>query len=282
MKIAWVMRSRRQVAATFDGLQQLHREGRYEEAEAGARALEERTRRLRRRSRGLVVGWYAKALATVAACAHGRGTQVLDELESLIAELRRMDGPERVLLLAVRSNRMLVLNDAGRHREAEAEGLDLLRDLTRLKHLTPVWRLELCVLDNMVAALCGQGRYEEAEAIARGHLPRAEGATVSALHSGLVRSLNGQKRYDEALTEAQRFTPRWDRGQSGDLGIATAVALHGLGRRSEAEATVREALNECERFLHPDHPRVREARALIAHITATDGPPAPAPEQTAR
>ncbi|MFE8013303.1 hypothetical protein ACFU3O_11260 [Streptomyces antibioticus] len=279
MKIAWVMRGRRQVAATFEGLQQLHREGKYEEAEAGARALEERTRRLR--SRGLVVGWYAKALATVAACAHGRGTQVLDELESLIAELRRMDGPERVLLLNVRSNRMLVLNDVGRHREAEAEGLDMLRDLARLKHLTSVWRLELCVLDNLVVALCGQGRYEEAEAIARGNLPRAEGATVAALHSGLVRSLNGQKRYDEALTEAQRFTPRWDRGQSGDLGIATAVALHGLERRSEAEATVREALNECERFLHPDHPRVQEARALLADITATDGPLASAAEQTA-
>ncbi|MCX5170395.1 hypothetical protein ACWD64_20735 [Streptomyces antibioticus] len=96
-----------------------------------------------------------------------------------------------------------------------------------------------------------------------------------------MRSLNGQKRYAEALTEAHRLTLRWDRCQSGDLGIATAVALHGLGRRSEAEATVREALNECERFLHPDHPRVQEARTLVAHITAADDPAAPAPEQTA-
>lgn len=175
VKITQVMRRRVREAAALEALQQLHREGKYEEAEAGARALEEQARRLRRRSRGLVVGWYAKALATVAACVHGRGTQVLDELESLIAELRRMDGPERVLLLTVRSNRMLVLNDAGRHREAEAEGLDILRDVTRLKHLAPVWRLELCVLDNLVVALCGQGRYEEAEAIARGNLPRAEG-----------------------------------------------------------------------------------------------------------
>ncbi|NUV61425.1 tetratricopeptide repeat protein [Streptomyces sp. CAI-85] len=278
MKIAWVMRSRRQVAATLEGLQQLCLEGKYEEAEAGARALEEEAGRLRRRGRRLAVGWYAKTLATAVACAHGRGAQVLEELESLIAELRGMDGPERVLLLLIRTNRMTVLSEAGRHHEAEAEGLDILGDLTRLKHLTPVWRLELSVLDNLAEALCGQGRYEEAEAIARGNLPRAEGAAVAALHSGLVRSLNGQKRYDEALTEAQRFTPRWDRGRSGDLGIATAVALHGLGRRSEAEATVREALNECERFLHPDHPRVGEARTLLTRITAED-PPAPTAEQ---
>lgn len=275
------MRSRRQVAATLEGLQQLCVEGKYEEAEAGARALEEESRRLRRRARRLAVGWYAKALATAVACTHGRGAQVLEELESLMAELRGMDGPERVLLLLVRTNRMKVLSEAGRHREAEAEGLDILRDLTRLKHLTPVWRLELCVLDNLADALCGQGRYEEAEAIARGNLPRAEGETVAALHSGLVRSLNGQKRYAEALTEAQRFTPRWDRGQSGSLGTATAVALHGLGRRDEAEAAVREALNQCKRFLHPDHPRVGEARTLLARITA-DGPPAPTAEQATR
>lgn len=262
-------------------LHQLYQEGKYEEAEVGARALEEKSRRRRRRSRGLAVGWHAKALATAAACAHGRGAQVLDELESLTAELSEMAGPGRVLLLMIRSNRMLVLNSVGRHSEAEAEGLDILRDLTRLKHLAPVWHIELCVLDNLVDALCGQARYEEAEAIARGNLPRAEGTAVAALHCGLVRSLNGQERYDEALTEAHRFTPPWDRGQSGSLGIATAVALQGLGRRSEAEATIREALTDCERFLHPDHPHVREARTLLARITADD-PPAPTAEEAAR
>ncbi|MEV6382700.1 tetratricopeptide repeat protein [Streptomyces sp. NPDC051773] len=281
MKIARVVRNRVREAATLEGLHQLYQEGKYEEAEAGARALEEKSGRRRRRSRGLAVGWHAKALATAAACAHGRGAQVLDELESLTAELSEMVGPGRVLLLMIRSNRMLVLNSAGRHSEAEAEGLDILRDLTRLKHLAPVWHVELCVLDNLVDALCGQARYEEAEAIARGNLPRAEGTAVAALHCGLVRSLNGQKRYDEALTEAHRFTPRWDRGQTGRLGIATAVALHGLGRRSEAEAAVREALTDCERFLHPDHPRFREARTLLARITADD-PPAPTAEEAAR
>ncbi|MER6678569.1 hypothetical protein [Streptomyces sp. NPDC000983] len=281
MKIAQVMRSRAREAATLESLYQLFEEGKYEEAEAGARALAEESGSRRRRSRALAVGWHAKAIATAAACAHGRRAQVLDELESLTAELSGMAGPGRVLLLGIRTNRMLVLNDVGRHSEAEAEGLDILRGLTRLKHLTPVWHLEVSVLDNLVDALCGQARYEEAEAIARGNLPRAEGTTLAALHCGLVRTLNGQERYDEALTEAHRFTPRWDRGQSGNLGIATAVALNGLGRRSEADAKIREALNECERFLHPDHPRFREARTLLTRIT-TDDPLAPTAEETTR
>ncbi|MGY0070676.1 tetratricopeptide repeat protein [Streptomyces sp. QTS137] len=199
------------------------------------------------------------------------------ELESLIAELSGMAGPERTLLLEIRHNRMMVLNGAERYAEAEAEGLEVLRSLTRLKHLVPVWDIELSVLSNSVRALCGQARYEEAEAIARGDLPRAEGSTLAALHYGLVRGLNGQGRHHEALTEARRLTPLRTRGHSGALAVNTAAALHGLGRRSEAEAAVREALTDCERFLHPDHPQVREARTLLARITADD-PPVPTTE----
>lgn len=275
------MRGRSRETATLERLQQLWQEGEYEEVEAGARALEAESARLRKRGRALAVAWQAKALATAAACAHGRGAQVLAELESLTAELKGTAGRGRTLLLLIRSNHMLVLNSQGRYAEAEAAGLDILRDLTLLKHLTPVWELELCVLDNLVDALCGQARYEEAEAIARGNLPRAKGTAVAALHCGLVHSLNGQGRYEEALTEARRLSPPWDRGQSGSLGMGTAGALHGLGRRSEAEAAAREALTDCERFLHPDHPRIREARTLLARVTAGD-PPGPTAEETAR
>lgn len=277
-----MIRGRSREAAALERLHQLWREGKYEEVEAGARTLEASSVRLRRRRWGLAVAWHAKALATAACCAHGRGAQVLAELESLTAELNEMAGPGRRLLLLIRSNHMLVLNSEGRYGEAESEGLDILRDLTRLKHLAPVSDIELCVLDNLVDALCGQARYEEAEAVARGNLPRAEGGTLAALHCGLVHSLNGQGRYDEALTEAHRFAPCWDRGLSGSLGIGTAVALHGLGRRSEAEAAVREALTDCERFLHPDHPRFREARMLLARITADDPPAATAEEARTR
>jgi hypothetical protein len=151
----------------------------------------------------------------------------------------------------------------------------------RLKHLTPVWNIELCVLDNLVDALCGQSRYEEAEAIARGNLPRAEGATAAALHHDLVHSLNGQGRCQEALTEARRLSPRRDRSLTGSLDMETAAALHGLGHRSEAEAAARGTPADCERHLHPDHPRIGEARTLLARITPDD-PPAPATEEAAR
>ncbi|MER6978704.1 hypothetical protein [Streptomyces carpinensis] len=281
MKIARVIRGRSREVAALERLHQLWRDGEYEEVEAGARALEAEAGRLRKRARGLAVGWHAKGLATAAACAQGRGAQVLAELDSLTAELDGITGSGRALPMMIRSNRMLVLNSEGLYGEAEAEGLDILRGLTLIKHLAPVSNFELCVLDTLVDALCGQARYEEAEAVARGNLPRAQGGTLAALHCGLVLSLNGQERYQEALDEARRFVPRQDRSLSGRLGMGTAVALHGLGRRSEAEAAAREALGDCERFLYPGHPRIREVRALLARITADD-PPAPPPEEAGR
>ncbi len=274
-------RGRSRAVATLHRLGHLWREGKYEEVEAGARALEAEAARLRRRGLRLSVGWHAKALATAAACAHGRGAHVLAELETLAADLKGMTGAGRTLLLMVRNNRVMVLGQQGRCGEAEAEALDLLRELARIKHLAPVWEIELCALGNLADALYYQDRHEEAEAIARGNLPRAEGAALASLHCTLVRSLSGQGRYDEALTEARRFTPRWDLGQSGSLDLATAGALHGLGRLGEAEAAARQALTDCERFLHPVHPRIQEVRALLARITA-DEPPTSAAGEAAR
>ncbi len=267
--------------ATLHRLGHLCQEGAYEEAEAGARALEAEAARLRRRGLRLSVGWHAKALATAAACAQGRGAHVLAEMESLAADLKGTTGSERTLLLMVRNNRVTVLIQQGRYGEAEAEALDVLRELARIKHLAPVWKIELCALANLADALHHQDRHEEAEAVARGNLPRAEGATHASLHCSLVRSLSGQGRHDEALTEARRIAPQWDLAQSGSLDLATAGALHGLGRLDEAEATARRALTECERFLPADHPRIPEAHALLARITG-DEPPTPTADEAAR
>ncbi|MCX4586358.1 tetratricopeptide repeat protein [Streptomyces sp. NBC_01481] len=254
----------------LDCLRDLVEAGEYEEAEARARALAAAPRRVWGRSPMVV--WLARALATAAAAAHGRGTEVLAEMETLIAELERAVGAERTLLLAVRGNRVSVLVDQGRHTEAEAEAQDILRGAARLALLTEVWRVEVSALASLAAALCGQDRYEEAEAIARGNLPRAEGNTAATLHRVLVRSLSGQGRHEEALAEAGRLTPLWVRAQCGTLSMATAAALHGVGRRSEAEAAARQALTACEQFLHPAHPRIQEARTLLARITATEDP----------
>ncbi|WP_405891450.1 hypothetical protein OG427_39270 [Streptomyces sp. NBC_00133] len=101
-------------------------------------------------------------------------------------------------------------------------------------------------------------------------MPRAEGYAAAALHGVLVRSLSGQGRHEEALAEARRLTPLWVRAASGILGMSTATALHGLGRRGEAEAAARQALTACEQFLHPAHPRIQEARTLLARTTAED------------
>ncbi|MCX5311368.1 tetratricopeptide repeat protein [Streptomyces sp. NBC_00154] len=256
-------------AVVYDRLRDLFEVGEYEEAEVGARAFAAASRRFW--DRGPVVEWLAGALATAAAIAHGRGVEVLAELDALIADLERTTGAGRALLLDVRVNRVAALVDQGRYTEAEAEADGILRAAVRLAHLTKVWGIELSTLANLAVALCGQGRYEEAGAIARGNLPRAPAGTAATLHCVLVSSLNGQGRHEEALTEARRLTPLWVRTESGALDIGTATALHGLGRHSEAEATAHQALDACEQFLHPLHPRIQEARTLLSRITA-DGP----------
>ncbi|MER6185185.1 hypothetical protein [Streptomyces sp. NPDC001652] len=273
MNIAWAVRGNAQDTAAMERISALWDEDAYEAVEAEARTLQAKAERLRRRSRGPVLGQFARFMATAAACGHGRGARVLDEMESLVAELHDTAGPYRLLLLGVRRNRMVVLNAERRFGEAEAEGVAVLREVERLKHLTQVWRLELSVLAGLVDALCGQARHEEAENIARGNLPRAEGRSLVALHCGLVDDLNAQGRHAEALTEARRFTPPRVREQSGRLDMGTAAALHGLGHRSEAETAARQALTDCERSLHPEHPRLRQVRTLLADITA-GGPPA--------
>lgn len=255
-------------AVVYDRMRDLFEVGEYEKAEAGTRALAAAPRRFW--DRGPALGWLTGALATAAAIAHGRGTEVLAELDALITDLERTTGAGRALLLDVRVNRVAALVDQGRYSEAEAEADGILRAALRIAHLTTVWGIELSTLANLAAVLCGQGRYEEAEAIARGNLPRARAGTAASLHCSLVRSLNGQGRHEDALAEARRLTPLWVRAESGALDIGTATALHGLGRRHEAEATARQALDVCEQFLHPDHPRIQKARTLLRRITAED------------
>ncbi|MET4921321.1 tetratricopeptide repeat protein [Streptomyces sp. PSRA5] len=255
----------------LDRIRELLEAGSFEQAEAEARALAASPRA--RDGDPELVSWLARSLATGAAIAHGRGAELLPELETLITDLEQTVGADRQLLLAVRSNRAAVLVQQDRHAEAEVEAQDILRGTTRIAHLAKMWRIELNALTNLAAALNGQGRYEEAEAIARGNLPRADGRTAAFLHRALVSSLNGQSRYEEALAEVRRYTPAGGRTASGTLEIVTAGALHGLGRRDEAEATARQALAACEQFLHPAHPRIKEARTLLTHIIAEEPTP---------
>ncbi|MBW8705766.1 hypothetical protein MBT84_39770 [Streptomyces sp. MBT84] len=258
-------------ATVFRGLLDQLATGEYEEVEARAQALAARPRRVWDRSPEPV--WMARTFALTAAVLHGRREHVLPELEALTAALQQTSGSGRTLLLVVRVSRAVVLLGQERYANAGSEAAGVLREVTRLAHLTQVADLELSALACLAEALCGQGRFEEAEAVARGNLPRATENRAASLRSLLVRSLNGQGRYEEALAESRQPTPPASRAGSGQSAMVIAAALNGLGRRDEAEVMARQAVRECEQFLHPTHPRIREARDLLAHITAGDPPP---------
>ncbi|MET7322546.1 hypothetical protein [Streptomyces sp. NPDC005549] len=252
---------------TFARLRTMAREGRYEEAEAEARALAALPRRPWRRR---PPHWEARVLATGTAVMHGRTAEALDELDTLIAELEPVGLNSQMLRLIARGNRVVALSGLRRYAEAETEANGILRELNRIAHRAPVAALEINTLGHLAVVLCGLARHEEAEAVARGNLPRTDGPAVAVLHATLARSLNGQGRHEEALAEVRRSLPRPPRYAAGYLDLVTAEALHGLGRRTEADDAVRRALADCERRLHPAHPRTGEARALLARITGEE------------
>ncbi|MFE6639170.1 hypothetical protein ACFVFT_06115 [Streptomyces tendae] len=252
---------------TFARLRAMSSAGRYEEVEAEARTLAALPRRPWRRR---PPHWEARVLATGAAVMHGRMTEALDELDTLIAELEPVGLNSQMLRLIARSNRVVALSGLRRYAEAETEANGVLRELTRIAHRAPVARLEINTLGHLAVVLCGLARHEEAEAVARGNLPRANGPAAGVLNTTLARSLNGQGRYEEALAEVRRSPPQPPRYAGGYPDLVTAEALYGLGRRADAEDAVRRALADCERQLHPAHPRIGEARALLARITGEE------------
>ncbi|WP_189969945.1 tetratricopeptide repeat protein [Streptomyces violascens] len=252
-------------ALVLRGIKELLRAGCAEEAEARARTFQGAARRAP--GRGDLTNVTASLLAARAVLAQGRAAQALSELDGLLAEPAEPPSMRHyVTSLAVRVNRAQALCHLERPGEAETECRDVLNALARITQHSV--KVELAALHCLVHALNGQGRHPEAETVARGALPRAEGDAVMALSCSLVRSLNGQGRHEEALTEARKPVPQYGRGGAGAIGLGAATALHGLGRRSEAEAEARQALADCEQFLPPGHHRAQQTRELLARITS--------------
>ncbi|MFF3728037.1 hypothetical protein ACFYYM_37385 [Streptomyces erythrochromogenes] len=251
-------------AAALDDAHRLLWEGAFEASEARARALVAVREGVRGRDRRPAAVWEGRYHAVLAAVLHGRGGAALAELEGLIAGLEQLSGASRRLLLRARMLRAWVLIDEGRPAEAEAEVEAVLRALTRGMYVTDVWELELSALVCMGDVLCALDRHEEAETIARGHLPRAEGHLATGLHVLLLHSLSGQGRHAEALAESGRGCPESSPADAGAYELGTAVALHCLGRHDEAREEAQRALTACERYLHPGHHRLGEIRALLA------------------
>ncbi|MFE1831962.1 hypothetical protein [Streptomyces yangpuensis] len=245
-------------------------EGRFEEAEARARAVATARRSRKGRDRRPATAWYATHVAVIAARAHGRREpSSLGEVEELIAEAGRTNYLPHGLLPAARMNRALVLLDEERPAEAESEARDVLLTLARRAHPAKYRRIELTALICLGHALCMQGRYEEPETIARANLPRADdGEAADSLRVLLVRSLSGLGRHEEALAQSleTQALPEPPPHAAGHLELYRATALHGLGRHEEARAEAARALTACERYLHPRHARTAALHTLLSRI----------------
>ena len=126
----------------------------------------------------------------------------------------------------------------------------------------------------LVYALNGQGRHEEAEALAREALAAqlSRGATV-VLRSNLARGLNGQGRHEEALAEAERaaevrrgLPEERRRTSTGAVELSMAAALLGLGRVAQARTLAVAAHDDCVALFGPNHYRTAEALTFLGRV----------------
>lgn len=250
----------------------LIRDGRYAEAEAEARAVAEARSVLR-------LDTYAPLALSVAALAigaQGRNADALALYDELLPVFGRTFGAEHPHTLKLRSDRAQTLVALDRYAECEAECAAVARIAGRgtgaQMSLTAG-----AARNGLIFALNKQGRYEEAEALARETLGAhpAPGRLALVLHLGLVRSLNGQGRHEEALAEAghadalRRKAPEGSRTETGAVELAVATALLGLGRAAEARTRAVAAHDACRAEFGPDHHRTVEARALLDRIDGT-------------
>ncbi|MFI9825089.1 tetratricopeptide repeat protein [Streptomyces sp. NPDC052013] len=246
----------------------LYEAGRYAEAEAEARAV------ARSRPRDDEYTAVALNIAAIATGAQGRHAEAVATYDEALPAFSRIFGADHWLTLKLRSDRAQQMISLGRHAECEAECAAVAEAAGR--GTGPEMSLLAAAARNgLVFALNAQGRYQEAEALARealaAHRERDRASLV--LRLGLARSLNGQARHEDALTEAQsaerlyRALPEYQRHpDTGAVELALATALSGLGRVRDARRQASAALDACLASFGADHRRTVEARTLLEHI----------------
>jgi tetratricopeptide (TPR) repeat protein len=216
----------------------------------------------------------ALELAAVAVEAQGRHAEAAAEYDALLPVFGRAFGAEHLRTLALRMNRAQTLAGLGRHAEGEAEFAAVARAASRGTGPQTA-RLAAAARNGQVFALNGQGRYAEAERVAREALAAYHGhdRISGVLQVNLSRSLSGRARYEEALATAERAdTPRRNLSEqgaaleTGAVELALATALLGLDRIAEARVRATAAHEACLATFGPDHRRTVEARELLARI----------------
>ncbi|MGW7327633.1 tetratricopeptide repeat protein [Streptomyces sp. NPDC054840] len=248
----------------------LYQAGRYAEAEAEARSVAA----ARPRSRDDTYAPLALGIAALAAGAQGRHADAVTTYDALLPVFGRIFGAEHAQTLKLRSDRAQALSSLARHAECEAECAAVAWVAAR--GTGPDMPLMATAARNgQIYALTSLGRHPQAEALAREALAthRAPDRFTLVLRLGLARSLNGQDRHEEALAEAERadelrqhLPQEQRRPETGAVELATATALLGLGRGTEARHLAAAAQDACLTTFGPDHRRTTEAQTLLARI----------------
>lgn len=248
----------------------LYQAGRYAEAEAGARSVAA----AQERPHDEPYAPMALGMAALSASALGRNTEALALYDALLPDFDKVFGPEHTMTLKLRTDRAQALNLLGRHEECKAECTEVVHLATSNRTPETPYVL-MAALNGQIAALSALGDYRAVEELTRDFLSthnRTDQFTL-IVQLSLTTSLNAQGRHEEALAEAERADeihrslPPEHRGpETGAADLATATALHGLGRDAEARPLAASVHDACLTAFGPANIRTIQAEALLTRI----------------
>ncbi|MEX0169161.1 tetratricopeptide repeat protein [Streptomyces sp. LMG1-1-1.1] len=248
----------------------LYQAGRYAEAEAGALSIAA----AQKRPHDEPFAPMALGVAALAAGALGRSDEALATFDALLPDYDRIFGPDHTMTLKLRTDRAQALNMLGRHNECEAECVEVMH-LAARNETPEMPYVVMAALNGQIAALNALGNYQAVEGLTRDFLAahdRVDQFTL-VVRLSLTTSLNAQGRHEEAIAEAERADeihrslPAEQRGpEAGAADLATAMALHGLGRDAEARPLAAAVHEASLTAFGPDNNRTIQALALLTRI----------------
>ncbi|WP_159011999.1 tetratricopeptide repeat protein [Streptomyces sp. NRRL F-5123] len=201
--------------------------------------------------------------------AQARFGEAVAFVDDLVPRLVMVLGAQHKLVYRTLLLRADVLAVLGRYEQAESECRALLAvrpgSVPEVERAGSACGLAYCLVET--------GRAAEAETVLRDLLAPSErdhptGPVTTTLRRELANALSRQGRYEEALALVEA-APTRALDAPGRHCFQRATALHGLGRRTEAEAAAEEALVAARAALAPAHIAVLEIRTVLARIRDT-------------
>jgi tetratricopeptide (TPR) repeat protein len=222
---------------------------------------------------GYLTAWKSWASALLRLGEHAAAAR---EYTTMIDTVGPVIGYGHVTIMRLRINRAVQFNVLARYEEAESDCRAAMEIAVATQPDRHGEMMRLLAINNLGAALIGQGMAAEAESLVHTALDEADSITdfpdvfTVGLRSALAASLNAQQRYPEAL-EVLQVLPPLHPTQVAGINVVLGFAQLGAGRLAEAEASGRVAVAAAGRFFAPSYYMSLYADTLLGAVLVRQG-----------